>query len=96
LAPGYLATSGQEVDFIQWTRQGNSFSGSFNAVYITGSPPSANTQPKQGTASGSIDGFNTAKGGPGSGGGIFNGTRGTVTLLASLVVANTPDNCFGC
>src|SRR5205807_1547724 len=56
LAPGYLATSPQAVDFIQWTRQGGSFSGSFSAVYANGTPPNETTQPRQGTASGSIDG----------------------------------------
>jgi hypothetical protein len=35
---------------------------------------------------------NTANGGPGSGGGIFN-NGGTVTLLATKVSGNIPDNC---
>ena len=38
---------------------------------------------------------NKATGGPGSGGGIFN-AGGFVTLLNTLLVGNSPENCVGC
>lgn len=40
---------------------------------------------------------NTATGGLGSGGGVFNATSGTVVRDADTVIsANTPDDCVGC